>query len=96
MEEKINKIIETILKEIGISKKDFNSKKRNSEIVLARQIACYILREKFIFSYRIIGEIVGNLDHSSVIYSINKVKDFEKYDKINFIKLKKIENDVIS
>ena len=49
-------------------------KTRRKEIVHARQVAMYILREEFNVSYPLIGQKLGGKDHTTVIHSCLKVK----------------------
>lgn len=53
-------------------------KTRRKEIVHARQIIMYILREEFNVSFPLIGQKLGGKDHTTVIHSCEKVrKDLE-------------------
>jgi chromosomal replication initiator protein len=49
-------------------------KTRRKEIVKARQIAMYLLREDFNISYPLIGQKLGDRDHTTVIHSHLKIK----------------------
>jgi chromosomal replication initiator protein len=49
-------------------------KTRRKEVVKPRQVAMYILREHFNFSYPTIGEKFGGRDHTTVMHSCDKVK----------------------
>ena len=53
---------------------------RRKEIVKARQIIMYILREEFNVSYPLIGQKLGGKDHTTVIHSYEKVKNDLKND----------------
>ncbi len=50
-------------------------KTRRREIVRARQVAMYILREDFNISYPLIGNKMGGRDHTTVIHSHLKIKE---------------------
>ncbi len=50
-------------------------KTRRKEIVRARQLIMYILREDFNVSYPLIGQKLGGKDHTTVIHSCEKVKN---------------------
>jgi len=58
-----------------------NSKSRKREIVLARQISMYLAREFTKHSLESIGSHFGGKDHSTVMYSINTVKDLLHHDE---------------
>lgn len=59
----------------GISVEDITGNKRLSKIVLARQIAMYILKNNFGLAYKKIGGLFGNRDHSTVISSVEKIEN---------------------
>lgn len=61
------------------------TKSRKRELVQARQIIMYILRNEYNASYSLIGKKLGNRDHTTVIYACEKI---EKDLKIN-IKLQR-------
>ncbi|HEY4513359.1 MAG TPA: chromosomal replication initiator protein DnaA [Candidatus Paceibacterota bacterium] len=49
-------------------------KTRKKEIVKARQVVMYLLREDFNVSYPLIGQKLGGKDHTTVIHSCLKIK----------------------
>jgi chromosomal replication initiator protein len=55
-------------------------KTRKKEIVKARQIVMYLLREDFNVSYPLIGQKLGGKDHTTVIHSCLKIKADLKTD----------------
>jgi chromosomal replication initiator protein len=55
-------------------------KTRKKEIVYVRQMIMYILREYFNISYPAIGKEIGGRDHTTVIHSYEKIKDYIKDD----------------
>ena len=59
----------------GISVDDITGTKRQGKIVLARQIAMYILKTKYGLAYKKIGGFFGNRDHSTVISSVEKIEN---------------------
>ncbi len=68
------KIIEEVARSFSIDEKDIVSKKQYAAVTSARQIAMYIISEMTGLPARKIGESFSGRDHSTVIYSINKVK----------------------
>lgn len=50
-------------------------KTRRKEIVYARQVIMYILREDFSVSYPMIGKKLGGRDHTTVIHSCTKIEN---------------------
>ncbi|MBI3305567.1 chromosomal replication initiator protein DnaA [Candidatus Nomurabacteria bacterium] len=55
-------------------------KTRKKEIVKARQVVMYLLREDFSVSYPLIGQKLGGKDHTTVIHSCLKIKSDLKDD----------------
>ncbi|OGI60355.1 hypothetical protein A2641_01400 [Candidatus Nomurabacteria bacterium RIFCSPHIGHO2_01_FULL_37_25] len=55
-------------------------KTRKKDIVKARQVVMYLLREDFNISYPLIGEKLGGKDHTTVIHSCIKIKNDLKND----------------
>ncbi|MEI7709260.1 MAG: chromosomal replication initiator protein DnaA [bacterium] len=55
-------------------------KTRKKEIVKARQVVMYLLREDFNVSYPLIGQKLGGKDHTTVIHSCIKIKNDLKND----------------
>jgi len=55
-------------------------KTRKKEIVKARQVVMYLLREDFNVSYPLIGQKLGGKDHTTVIHSCLKIRTDLKND----------------
>jgi chromosomal replication initiator protein len=64
----------------SLSSNDLKSKKRAQNIVLPRQIAMYIVREITEYSTTEIGQVFGGRDHTTVMYSCDKVEERMKAD----------------
>ncbi len=75
------KIISATSKYFGVSVENMKSPKRDEEIVYARQIAIYIIKQMTDVSYKSIGLIFG-LTHSTVMHAYNKIKS-NIHTKIN-------------
>ncbi|MEK7175676.1 MAG: chromosomal replication initiator protein DnaA [Patescibacteria group bacterium] len=65
-------------------------KSRRQEIVKARQVIMYLLREDFNVSYPLIGQKLGGKDHTTVIHSYMKIKNDLKEDQNLLSELEKI------
>lgn len=82
--EKVAASPETIMKAIvetyGISMEDLKSNSRRREISLARQIGMYLMRQHTDLSLPKIGEEFGGKDHTTVMYSCEKVSVLETKD----------------
>ncbi len=70
----IKEIVATIAEYYNIEEASIYEKTRRKEIVRARQVIMYILREDFSISYPLIGQKLGGKDHTTVIHSHLKIK----------------------
>jgi chromosomal replication initiator protein len=86
----IKDIIQTIATHYGISEDLIYEKTRRKEIVKARQVAMYLLREDFNISYPLIGSKMGGRDHTTVIHSHLKIKGDLKTDPSLLQEIEKI------
>ncbi len=71
----IKDVVRVIADYYGIEEGIIYEKTRRKEIVHARQIVMYILREDFNVSYPLIGQKLGGKDHTTVIHSHMKIKN---------------------
>ncbi|MDD5004945.1 MAG: chromosomal replication initiator protein DnaA [Candidatus Omnitrophica bacterium] len=87
--------IDTIQKKVAnfynLNVNDFKAKKRNKNIVIARQIAMYLARELTNLSLPEIGQSFGGKDHTTVLHSYNKIKNCIETD----VKFKELLNRVL-
>jgi chromosomal replication initiator protein len=74
------KIFTLIKYMFGIEEKDLIGRKNDKKTNLARQITAYLLIEKSNFNTSQAGIILGNRNHSTIIYSVNKIKDLLSKD----------------
>lgn len=83
--EKIEATPETILRIISdvfdISIEDLKSNSRRREISWARQIGMYLMRHHTDLSLPRIGEEFGGKDHTTVIYSCEKITQLQRTDQ---------------
>lgn len=86
----INDIIKVVGAKLDVKTSDIKSRKKNKNIVAARQICMYLARKLTNFSFPDIGDKIGNRDHSTVIYSCNKVEKLIETD----MKMEKIVADL--
>lgn len=81
---KKNISIPEVVKIVGdfynIDEQSIYEKTRRKDIVRARQMVMFILREDFNVSYPLIGQKLGGKDHTTVIHSCTKIKDELKND----------------
>lgn len=86
----IKDIVRIIAMQYGITEEIIYEKTRRKEIVRARQVAMYILREDFNISYPLIGQKMGGRDHTTVIHSHLKIRDDLKTDPSLLQEIEKI------
>ena len=67
-------IISEVAKYYNTTAEDINSSRRNKEIVIPRQVAMYLCREKTDTALAEIGKIMGNRDHTTVIHGHDKIE----------------------
>ena len=66
-------IMDTVAEHFHLQSSDLSSNKRNSDIVIPRQIVMYLCRDMIDIPYKSIGTLVGKKDHTTVIHGINKI-----------------------
>jgi chromosomal replication initiator protein len=71
----IKDIVKIVAEHYGLEETVVYEKTRRKEIVKARQVAMYLLREDFNISYPLIGQKLGDRDHTTVIHSHLKIKN---------------------
>ncbi|MCU0660129.1 MAG: chromosomal replication initiator protein DnaA [Candidatus Pacebacteria bacterium] len=71
----VKDVVKTIADFFNIEENTIYEKTRRKEIVKARQITMYVLREDFNVSYPSIGQKLGGKDHTTVIHSCLKIKN---------------------
>ena len=76
----VEKIINEVAKSYSVAAEDIRSPKRSSQISTARQVSIYLVSKITGLSYSRIGEEFGGRDHSTIVYTINKVKTVIKKD----------------
>lgn len=69
----MDEILRTVGQAFGIDVRELRSKGRRQELVLPRQLAMYLIRELTSHSFPEIGQFFSGRDHSTVMYSINKI-----------------------
>ena len=71
-------IISVVAEHFNLTPTDLSGNKRNSKVVVPRQIAMYLCREIIDTSLKTIGKSLGNRDHTTVMHGIEKIeKDLE-------------------
>lgn len=84
------KILNIVASYYNISVSQLTGKIKTNQIVNARHIAVYLMRIILDLPYDKIGETFSNRDHSTIMYSVNKVEKMLKTDE----QLKHVVNEL--
>jgi len=76
----IKDVVKIVSDYYSLKETSIYEKTRRKEIVKARQVVMYLLREDFNVSYPLIGQKLGGKDHTTVIHSYLKIKTDLKND----------------
>jgi len=76
----IKDVVKIVSEYYKLEESSVYEKTRKKEIVKARQVVMYLLREDFGVSYPLIGQKLGGKDHTTVIHSCLKIKADLKND----------------
>src|SRR3990167_9234858 len=76
----IKDVVKIVAEYYKLEESSVYEKTRKKEIVKARQVVMYLLREDFNVSYPLIGQKLGGKDHTTVIHSCLKIKTDLKND----------------
>ncbi len=68
------KVISTVAKYFDFKNKELLGSSRKADLVAARHIAMYILRDTLGLQQAKIGEIMGGRDHTTVIHAVEKIE----------------------
>jgi chromosomal replication initiator protein len=76
-------IVKIISEFYDVTEESIYDKTRRKEIVHARQMIMFVLREEYNISYPLIGQELGGKDHTTIIHSYNKIKkELEENSKL--------------
>jgi chromosomal replication initiator protein len=78
----VDEVLAAVAEYYRISLDDLKGRGRNKEVVTPRQMAMYFLREETDASLPQIGELLGGRDHTTVMYSVEKItQEIEQDDQ---------------
>ena len=91
---KIDQVQQLVANHYNITVEDLKSKKRKASVALPRQIAMYICRTELGESYPKIGIEFGGKDHTTVMHSVDKIKNEIKNNGILEVEISKIIQEI--
>lgn len=90
----IETITKVVCEHLGVAENKIRDKTRKKEIVLARQIAMYLVKELTLSSLKTIGLHFGGRDHSTVIHACNTIEELKIKDSTFNNVIEEIRNKV--
>jgi chromosomal replication initiator protein len=75
-----DEVVALVARHFGIGLDDLVSSSRKREIVQARQVAMYLLRNELELSYANAGALFGGRDHATVMHSVEKIEGLLQSD----------------
>ncbi len=76
------KVISVVAKYFDFKNKELLGSSRKADLVVARHIAMYILRENLGIQHAKVGEIMGGRDHTTVMHAVEKIGAEIKGDNV--------------
>lgn len=78
----VDQIMELITAEFSVSVRDLTGKSRSQPHAMPRQISMFLVRELLMMPFEEIGRRFGGRDHTTVMYSVQKVRDRMNADRM--------------
>jgi chromosomal replication initiator protein len=69
-----DEVINAVLSQFAVGRRDLTGRSRTKDIVLPRQIAMYLLRAETDASLLEIGSELGGRDHTTVLHGIRQIE----------------------
>ena len=91
---KMDQVVQIICDHYNLTQEQLLSKKRSNEIAIPRQIAMYICRVVCEESFPKIGTEFGGKDHSTVMFSVEKIENEIKVNKDLANIIEKLKKDI--
>jgi chromosomal replication initiator protein len=70
----VDQVIKGVVRFFHVTEEDLKGRRRNKDIVRPRQVAMYLARKETQASLPEIGAALGNRDHTTVMYGIQKIE----------------------
>lgn len=87
-------VVETVSEMFGVALTDLKGNSRKREISLARQVGMYLMRQHTDLSLPKIGDMFGGKDHTTVMYSCDKITKLIKKDAELAQRLRKVSDRI--
>ena len=87
----VDDVLETVCRFFDVTPNAVKGPSRKKELVMPRQIVMYLADKYTNIPAARIGKLVGGRDHSTVLHSINKVREMKEKDKVFASQLKKVD-----
>lgn len=68
-------VLSIVAEHYDVSVSDMIGNKRNSKVVMPRQVSMYLIRELTDTSLKMIGKHIGNRDHTTIMHGIEKIEN---------------------
>jgi chromosomal replication initiator protein len=91
-----NRILKCISKFYKYNIDDLCSKGRNKELVLARQIAMFLMRKMTNKSLRDIGKFLGSRNHATIKHGLLKIEEQVNKDQDFLAHIRQIQQEVLN
>lgn len=88
----LDSIVDATCSYFNIKKQEVIGKKKLKQIVLARQIAIYLINDLLGVPLATIGSYFGGRDHTTIIYARDKIEELIKTDNLLATQIKDIKN----
>lgn len=75
-------VIEAVADFYSLSPEELKGRSRNKKVIKPRQIAMYLARQETQASLPQIGKVLGERDHTTVLYGLKKISDQTERDEI--------------
>jgi chromosomal replication initiator protein len=88
-------ILRVTAQHFSLQPEDLRSKGRRQELVVARQVAMYLIREMTSHSFPEIGQFFGGRDHSTVMYAVQKMAEQLRQDDDLTRRIRQIQETLV-
>ena len=89
-------IMKEVAKYYGVTLKDIKGNRRLKTFVLPRQISMYFIREMTSSGFQVIGDFIGNRDHSTIVHGVEKVLQMIDENPAFLKEIEQIKNNITS